>query len=84
MFPVKEFAFKIFIFILSQIINFSQIFKKSMFNHFYSCLASAISMINGDLFIFDNVIRITQKVPSIRIILSMVVVQFMSYVRSED
>ena len=33
-------------------------------------MASAISMVHGDLFIFDNVIRISLKVPSIRILLS--------------
>ena len=50
MFPVKNLAFKIFIFI-----PVCQIFEKSCF-----C----------DLFIFDNVIRNTLKVPSIRILLS--------------
>ena len=41
-----------------------------MFYHFYWCLASAISMIHSDLFILNNEIRITLKVPLIRIHLS--------------
>ena len=43
-----------------------------MFYHFYWCLASILSVVHSDLFIFDklNVIRITLKVPSIRNILS--------------
>ena len=51
---------------------FAKFSKKKiiMFYHFYWCLASAISMVHSDIFIFDNVIRITLKVPSIRIILS--------------
>ena len=61
MFPVKKMEFKILIFILSQI-------SKNQFYHFY--LASAISMVQSDLFIFDNAIRITLQVPSIGILLS--------------
>ena len=68
-FPIKNLAFKFFIFSISQICNFCQIFKKTCFIIFidvwplpYQCYS--------DLFIFDNVIRITLKVSSIRILLS--------------
>ena len=35
-----------------------------------ACLASVLSLVHSDCFIFDKVIRITVKVPSIRIALS--------------
>ena len=38
-----------------------------MFYHLYWCLASAISIVHGDLLILNIVIRITLKVSSIRI-----------------
>ena len=70
-FPVKNLAFKIFIFILFKIHHFCKIFKKSChFYPFYLCLASVLSMVHSDCFIFDKVIRITVKVPSNRIALS--------------
>ena len=68
-FPVKNLAFKIFIFILCKIHHFCQNFKKSCFILFIVC-ASVLSIVNSDCFIFDKVIRITVKVPSIRIALS--------------
>ena len=67
--PVKNLASKIFIPILCQMRHFCQIFfKKLMFCHLYLCPASMLSMIH--LFIFDNVIRITPKELSIRIFLT--------------
>ena len=67
-FPIKKLAFEIFIFILSQICNFCQNFKKSCFIIFidvwpYQCYTVIFSL------------RITlnallSKVPSIRILLS--------------
>ena len=48
----------------------AKISKKIMFYPFYWCLASVLSMVHSDCFIFNKVIRITVKVPSIRIALS--------------
>ena len=69
-FPVKNLAFKMFIFIHFKIHHFCQNFKKIMFYPFYWCLASVLSMVLSDCFIFNKVIRITVKVPSIRIAVS--------------
>ena len=68
MFAVKKIIFKIFIFILSQIGILCQIFIKSCF---IILLMSglAISIVHSDLFIFDNVICPTLKVPTIRFLL---------------
>ena len=68
-FPVKNLAFKIFIFILCKIHHFCQNFKKSCFILFID-VWPVLSMIHSDCFIFDKVIRINVKVPSIRIALS--------------
>ena len=50
---------------------FAKFSKNHVIFHFYRCLASAISKVHSDLFIFNNVIHILLKVPSIRIFLSM-------------
>ena len=42
-----------------------------MFYHFMRCLPSAMSIVHNDIFIFDNVISISLKVPSITIVFSM-------------
>ena len=70
-FPVKKLTFILFIFILKfPNLQFLPNFQNIMFNHFYWCLASVISMVHSDLFIFNNAICIILKVPSIRIHLS--------------
>ena len=64
-FPVKILAFKIFIFILCTIRHFCQNFKNSCF-----ILFIVLSKAHSNCFIFNKVIHITVKVPSIRIALS--------------
>ena len=50
--PVKKMELKFFVSILYPFTNlqFCQIFKKIMFNHFYCCRASAISKVHNDYF----------------------------------
>ena len=69
-FPVKNFAFSICI--LCQIRHFCNFLfiKNIMFYHFYLFLSSLISVVHNDLSIFDHVLRITLKIPPIRIVLS--------------
>ena len=55
---------------LAKFAIFAKISKKNMFYPFYGCLASVLSMVHSDCFIFNKVIHITVKVPSIRIALS--------------
>ena len=69
-FPIKTLEFKIFVVSFPKFEVFAKI-SKIMFYHFCWFLASAISKFHSDLFIFDNVIHILLKVPSIRISLSM-------------
>ena len=67
--PIKILVSKIFIFIVCQLITIFANFKKNnMFCHFYWCLASVLSIVYNDFLIFDNVIRITLKVPLIIIL----------------
>ena len=69
-FPVKNLAFKIFIFILFKIHHFCQNFKKSCFILFIDVWHLCCQWYIVIVLFFDKVIRITVKVPSIRIALS--------------
>ena len=68
-FPMK-FSHLKFSFLLFYKITILPNFLKIMFYHFYVCLASVLSIVYSDFLVIDNVIRITLKVPLIRILLS--------------
>ena len=71
---IKHFPFKFWhlkcSFSLFSKITFLSNFQKIMFCHFFLCLASVLSRVYNDVLIFDNVIRITLKVPLIGMHLS--------------
>ena len=69
-FPVKNLAFKIFIFILCKIHHFCQNFKKSCFILFIDVWPVCCQWYIVIVSFFDKVIRINVEVPSIRIALS--------------
>ena len=67
---VKNLAFKFSLSAPPKVAIFPK-FPKIMFNHFKLFLTFAISIVHNDIFIFDNVISISLKVPSIAVVLPM-------------